>query len=166
LVNEHFVNRYLSGLDPLTQRIAVDELVPGGTVGKTLEWRIVGVFHNVRGAGSREDYPEICVPFWQSPWPQASMVIRTDGDPKGVIKSVAAAVNSVDPDLPLAGVKTIDEIVDESLAIDRFSMVLFTSFGVLGLLLAAVGIYGVIALASRNVPRNLASGWPSGRNAR
>jgi putative ABC transport system permease protein len=145
MVNEFFVNRFLAGADPLTQRIAVDEIVPGGMVGKTLEWQIVGVFHNVRGAGSRQEYPEIYVPFWQSPWPQASMAVRTEGDPKGVIKSVAAAVNSVDPDLPLAGVKTIDEIVGESLAIDRFSMVLFASFGVLGLLLAAVGIYGVMA---------------------
>jgi ABC-type antimicrobial peptide transport system permease subunit len=73
------------------------------------------------------------------------MVVRTDGDPKLVIKAIAAAVNSVDPDLPLAGVKTIDQIVDESFAIDRFSVVLFSSFGVLGLLLAAVGIYGVMA---------------------
>jgi ABC-type antimicrobial peptide transport system permease subunit len=73
------------------------------------------------------------------------MVLRTDGDPKSVIKAIGAAVNSVDPDLPLAGVKTVDEIVDESLAIDRFSVVLFSSFGVLGLLLAAVGIYGVMS---------------------
>jgi putative ABC transport system permease protein len=72
-------------------------------------------------------------------------VLRTDGDPKTVINSVAAAVNSVDPDMALAGVKTVDEIVGESLAIDRFSVVLFASFGALGLLLAAVGIYGVTA---------------------
>jgi putative ABC transport system permease protein len=72
-------------------------------------------------------------------------VLRTDGDPKSVINSVAGAVNSVDPDMPLAGVKTVDEIVGESLAIDRFSVVLFASFGALGLLLAAVGIYGVTA---------------------
>ena len=145
MVNEFFVQRFLAGLDPLTQRIAVDELVPGGTVGKSQEWQIVGVYHNVRGAGIREEYPEIYVPFWQSPWAQASIAVRTDGEPKGAFKSIAAAVNSVDPDLPLAGVKTIDEIVDESLSIDRFSMVLFSSFGVLGLLLAAVGIYGVMA---------------------
>jgi putative ABC transport system permease protein len=73
------------------------------------------------------------------------MAVRTDGDPKSVIKGIAAAVNSVDPDLPLAGVKTVDEIISESLAIDRFSVVLFSSFGVLGLLLAAVGIYGVMS---------------------
>ena len=145
MVNENFVKRYMPGVDPLTQRISVEEILPGGTVGRPVEWQIVGVYQNVRGAGIREEYPEIDVPFWQSPWPQVSMVLRTEGDPKAVTKSVAGAISSVDPDLPLAGVKTIDEIVSESLAIDRFSMVLFSSFGLLGLMLAAVGIYGVMA---------------------
>jgi len=146
MVNEHFVNRFFPGVDPLMQRIIVEEVVPGGTIGKPVEWQIVGVFHNVRmHSGVRQDNPEIEVPFWQNPWPQVVMVVRTDGEPKAMTRSIAAAVNSVDPDLPLAGVRTIDEIVDESLAIDRFSMVLFSSFAVLGLLLAAVGIYGVMA---------------------
>jgi predicted permease len=144
MVNEYFANRFLPGVDPLTQRISVEEFIPGRTRGQPIDWQIVGVFHNVRRAGSAE-YPEIDVPFWQNPWPQASMVVRTGADPRGVIKGIAAAVNSVDPDLPLAGVKTIDQIVAESVAIDRFSVVLFSSFGVLGLLLAAVGIYGVMA---------------------
>ena len=145
LVNETFVKRYLPGIDPLTQRIAVDEIKPGATLGKSIEWQIVGVFHDVRGAGIREDYPEMVVPFSQSPWPYVSIVVRSAGDPKSMVKSIAAAVNSIDPDLPLAGVKTIDEIVNESLAIDKFSTVLFASFAALGLLLAAVGIYGVMA---------------------
>jgi putative ABC transport system permease protein len=123
----------------------MSEQRPGEPPGKPVEWQIVGVFHNVRGAGFREDYPEIDVPFWQNPSPRVSVVLQTDGEPKAVINSVAAAVNSVDPDMPLAGVRTLDEIVGESLAIDRFSVVLFASFGALGLLLAAVGIYGVMA---------------------
>jgi putative ABC transport system permease protein len=145
MVNERFVQRFFSNVDPLTQRISVEELVPGGRNGPPVELQIVGVFHNLRSAGSREDYTEVVVPFWQSPWPQTSMVVKTDGDPTSVIKSIAAAVSSVDPDLPLAGVKTVDQIVSESLAIDRFSVVLFSSFGVMGLLLAGVGIYGVMA---------------------
>jgi len=145
MVNEFFVNRFLPGVDPLRQRIVMSEQRPGAPPSNPVEWQIVGVFHNVRGAGFREDYPEIDVPFWQNPWPRVSVLLRTDGDPKAVITSVASAVNSVDPDMPLAGVRTVDEIVGESLAIDRFSVVLFTSFGVLGLLLAAVGIYGVMA---------------------
>jgi len=145
IVNEFFVSRFLSDVDPIGQRIMMNEVRPGAPPGNLVEWQIVGVFHNVRGAGFRDDSPEIDVPFWQNPLPRASVVLRTDGDPKSVINSVAGAVNSVDPDMPLAGVKTVDEIVGESLAIDRFSVVLFASFGALGLLLAAVGIYGVTA---------------------
>jgi putative ABC transport system permease protein len=145
MVNERFVQRYLANVDPLTQRISLEEPIPGAKPGQRVELQIVGVFHNQRVAGSREDSSEIVVPFWQRPWPQASMVVKTDGDPKNLVKSIAAAVNSVDPDLPLASMKTVDEIIGESLAIDRFSVVLFSSFGVLGLLLAGIGIYGVMA---------------------
>jgi putative ABC transport system permease protein len=146
-VNEDFVKQYFQAVDPLTQKISFPEFVPGGPRGKPQDWQIVGVYHNVRGAGTREDQPEINIPFAQSPWPQVSIAIKTSGDPKAVIKNVGAAVNSVDPDMPLANVQTIDEIVSESLAIDRFSVVLFASFGALGLMLAAVGIYGVMAFA-------------------
>ena len=145
MVNEHFVNRFLSGVEPIGQRILINEARPDTPQGTPVELQIVGVFHNLRGAGVREDYPEIDVPFWQSPRPRASIALRTDGNPKALLRSVAAAVNLVDPDMPLGGARTVDEIVSESLAIDRFSVVLFASFGVLGLLLAAVGIYGVMA---------------------
>jgi putative ABC transport system permease protein len=147
MVNEDFARRYLSNVDPLTQRISAEEFVPGAPRGKPIEWQIVGVYHNLRGGNVREDNPQITVPFVQSPWPQASMIIKTAGDPKAVMKSITAAVSSVDPDMPLAGMRTVDEIISESLAIDRFSVVLFASFGALGLLLAAVGIYGVMAFA-------------------
>lgn len=146
-VNEFFVTRYLNGIEPIGQRISVDEFLPGEPRGKPVVWQIVGVYPNVRGTGFREDVPQITVPFAQSPWPQASIVVKTAGDPKNTINGLAAAVHSVDPDLPLAGVQTVDEIVSETLAIDRFSVVLFSSFGALGLLLSAVGIYGVMAFA-------------------
>ena len=145
VVNEQFVKQYLPGVDPLTQRILAPVFVPGWPRGNPVEWQIVGVFHNVRGAGAREDVPEMDVPFAQMPRPQASLTIKTQGDPNAVMKSIAAAVSAVDPDIPLAGLETVDDLVSESLAIDRFSVVLFASFGALGLLLAAVGIYGVMA---------------------
>ena len=149
IVNENFVSRFLPGVDPLGQRIAINDSRPstpqGTPQGTPLEFQIVGVFHNLRGAGMREDYPEIDVPFWQNPRPRASIVLKTDSNPTAFLRSIAAAVNSVDPDMPLGGAKTVDEIISESLAIPRFSVVLFASFGALGLLLAAVGIYGVMA---------------------
>ena len=147
IVNEFLANRFFSGTDPIGQRLLFNEVIPGKQRGDPIEWQIVGVFHDTRAANSREDYAEINVPFAQSPWPQSAMVVKTEGDPKSAIKSITAAVNSVDPDLPLAGVKTLEELIDEAFAIDRFTVVLFSCFGVLGLLLAAVGIYGVMAFA-------------------
>jgi len=149
MVNENLANRYFPNVDPLEQRILVDGLTPGSNrLGPPVEWRIVGVFHNIRnGDGLRSDYPEIYVPFWQCPWQQASVAVRTAGDPAGMTRSIAAAVNSIDPDLPLAGVKTMDQQVSEVLEVDRFGMVVYGSFAALALLLAAVGIYGVMAFA-------------------
>jgi len=145
MVNEKFANRYFAGVDPLQQRITVNQLIPSGKPGPPVEWQIVGVFHTVRNDGIRDDYPEINVPFWQSPMPHVSVAVRTDGNPHNLIESLATAVNSIDPDLPLAGVKTMDQIVTEQLAVDRFAMVLFGSFAVLALLLATIGVYGVMA---------------------
>jgi putative ABC transport system permease protein len=149
VVNEAFAKKYLSNLDPLTQRLVVEQLIPGVTkLGPPIEWQIVGVYHNVHNGGVRGDgFPEIVVPFWQSPWPQAGLAVRTFGDPASMTKSITAVVRSVDPNLPLDQVKTMDQLVDESLAGDRFSTVLFSSFAGVALLLAAIGIYGVMSFA-------------------
>jgi putative ABC transport system permease protein len=149
IVNETFVNRYLSGVDPLTQRVLVEQLIPGVTkLGPPIEWQIIGVYRNTHNGGIRSTgFPEIDVPFAQSPWPQASMAVRTTGDPAQMTKSIAAAVHSVDSDLAVAGVKTMDQIVSESLVGDRFTTALYISFATVALVLAAIGIYGVMAFA-------------------
>jgi putative ABC transport system permease protein len=150
VVNENFVRHYLPGVDPLTQRIIVEtKRIPGVPAERPLEeWQIVGVFRNVRSFGARNaEVPEIDVPFWQSPSPQAEIAVRTVGDPSAMIANVSDVVAFMEPDLPLANVKTMDQIVDESLAGDRFFTVLYAGFAALALLLAAVGIYGVMAFA-------------------
>jgi putative ABC transport system permease protein len=149
VVNETFVKRYLGGVDPLTQRILVEQLIPGVTkLGPPIEWQIVGVFRNIHNGGIRNDgFPEIDVPFAQSPWPQASMAVRTTSDPAEMSKSISAAVHSVDSELALADVKTMDQIVTQSLVTDKFTTWLFVSFASVALVLAAIGIYGVMAFA-------------------
>ena len=149
IVNDAFVKKYLSSLDPLKQRLSIEQLIPGQTkLGPALEWQIVGVYHNVHNGGIRGDgFPEVNVPFSQSPWPQAAIAVRTAGDPASMTKSIAAVVLSINPDLPLDQVKTMDQIVDESLSGDRFGTVLFGSFAAVALLLAAIGIYGVMSFA-------------------
>jgi putative ABC transport system permease protein len=103
--------------------LVIEQRIPGVTrLGPAIEWQIVGVYRKVRNAGPRgADFPEMDVPFWQSPWPSAAIAIRTAGDPNTIQKSVAAVVQSVDPDLPLADGKTMDQMVEESLAGDLSS---------------------------------------------
>jgi putative ABC transport system permease protein len=148
VVNEEFVNKYLKGTDPLQKRVLVEQLIPGVTkLGPPIEWQIVGVYHNVRSRGFREDYPEMQIPFWQIPWPSAGIGVRTQEDPASMTKSIAAAVHSVDPQIALAQPRTMEEVRSDVLADDRFTLILFTSFAAVALLLAALGIYGVMAFS-------------------
>jgi len=149
VVNAELVKRYFPNVDPLTQRLSVEQLIPGVTnLGPPIDWQIVGVYENVRNGGpKREGFPEIDVPFAQSPWPSVTMSVRTTGIPEQMNKSIAAVIHSVDPDLPMADVRTMDQVLEQSLGGDRFGAVLFVSFAVVALCLAAFGIYGVMSFA-------------------
>jgi predicted permease len=149
IVNETFVKKYLSNVDPLRQHVVVGQLIPGAPrPGPPIEWQIVGVSRDVRNNGiRREGFPEISVPFWQSPWPSARFAVRTGGDPASLSNSISAVVQSVDSDLPLDQVRTMDQVVNQSLADDRFATVLFAAFAGVALLLAMIGIYGVMSFA-------------------
>jgi putative ABC transport system permease protein len=148
LVNEDFVKKFLSGVDPLKQRLSVEQLIPGVTkLGPPVEWQIVGVYHTVMGGDFREDHPEILIPFWQIPWPSAGIGVRTAGDPAAMTRSIAAAIHTVDPQIALAEPRTMDEIHDRVMSGDRFVVILFATFAAVALLLAALGIYGVMAFS-------------------
>ncbi len=155
MVSESFVRKYLPGMDPLAQRVKIVEIVPekNPPFGDPSEWQIVGVFHDVQF----ESHPtgelgEVDVPFDQCPWPQTVIGVRTSGEPGAIASSVAAAMRSVNPDYPMTQVKTMDQVVSESLVTDRFVLLVFGSFGGLALVLAAIGIYGVMtfSVAQRN----------------
>jgi putative ABC transport system permease protein len=155
IVNETFVRRYFADVDPLAQRILVEQLIPGVTrLGPPIEWQIVGVYRDIRNAGPRDaGFPEIDVPLAQSPWPDVSVAVRTAGDPAGVQRAIADVVRGIDPDLPMVGVQTMQQLVDRSIAPDRFRTALFGSFGAVALLLAALGIYGVMSfLVAQRTP--------------
>ncbi len=148
LVNEDMVRRYLKGVDPLKQRLSIEQIIPGvPQLGPAVEWQIVGVFHNVRYGDFRDDNPEVVVPFSQSLSPSVNIGVRTAEDPATMAKTLAAAVHSVDPQIALGHIRTMDQVKTDRLAEDRFTMVLFASFAGVAVLLAAVGIYGVMAFA-------------------
>ena len=148
LVNQDFVTKFLKGKDPLRQRVLVEQLIPGVTkLGPPITWQIIGTYHNTHAPGQREENPVMLIPFWQIPWPQASFGVRTQENPSTMVKSIAAAVHKVDPSVALADPKTLDEVVDQSMENQRFTLVLFTTFAVVALFLAALGIYGVMSFS-------------------
>jgi len=148
VVNEQLVRHYLPGKDPIGQILKVEQIIPGEQkLGPPQPWVIVGVYHDVRGGNFERQREEIDIPFSQSPWPFVAVGVRTAGDPAAMIKTVAAAVHSVDPTLALDEIETLDQVRDEDLSGDRFNLLLYICFAALALALAAVGIYGVIAFS-------------------
>ncbi|MGB6686624.1 MAG: ABC transporter permease, partial [Terracidiphilus sp.] len=148
MVNEQFVKSYIKNKNPIGLHVNVEQLIPGvQQLGPYQSWEIVGVFHDVRGGSFQRQREEIDIPFYQIPWDDAGIGVRTASDPAAMTKTIATAVHSVDPAVALADVKTLDQIRDEALSGNRFTLLLYVSFAVIALALAAVGIYGVMAFA-------------------
>ncbi len=144
VVNQAFVREFLPGLEPLGQRLIIPQPVPK-SVRPPVELEIVGVYRDARNDGLDTPQPEIDVPFWQNPWPYPMVAVRTAGDPESMRQSIASTIRSIAPDAPMANIQTVDDAVREFSASERFGAVLFGAFGATGLILAALGIYGVIA---------------------
>jgi putative ABC transport system permease protein len=117
--------------------------------GPPVAFQIVGVFHSIRNGEHLNDEtsPEIFAPYWQAPFPYAALAVRTSLDPGLVTKSVRSAIRSVLPAYELQDVHTMQHAIDTDLVNDRFGMVLFGGFALLALVLAALGIYGVMSFA-------------------
>jgi len=91
--------------------------------------------------------PAYYLPYRQNPWNGQFVVVRTTSDPAAVGTAAREAVASLDKDIPVAKLRTMDELMTASVAPPRFRTVLVTIFALVGLLLAAIGIYGVMAHA-------------------
>ena len=138
IINESAARKYFPGEDPI-----------GRTVNISREDRtIVGVVGDVRQAGLETDpRAEGYVPLAQVPNLRggSDLVIRTSGDPYDVLPAVKSALATVLPDVPLRNVTTMDELLARRIALRRLNMLLLGLFGLLGLVISAVGLYGVIA---------------------
>jgi predicted permease len=138
VVNEAFAKRWFEGRDPIGQRIAW----PGDKTGM----EIVGVARDAKYDSLRRDAPAtVYHPFRQARVRQMHYEVRTSGDPKARIADVRQAVAAVDRNIPLFDVKTQTEQIDEMLSRERLFARLSGGFGVLALVLACAGLYGVLS---------------------
>jgi len=144
IISKTLAEQFFPGQDPIGKSI---KLPPK----KFPVMTIVGVAADVKHFTVREKTgPEFYVMYTQKPYPDMltmQVALRTQADPRAIIGSARESVRSVDPALPLAKVSTLATLVDDSMTQSRFSMLLLTAFAVLALLLASIGIYGVISYA-------------------
>jgi hypothetical protein len=137
LINETLANQHFAGEDPVDKQLILQNGQPK---------EIVGVVKDARQWGlDKPPSPEIYFSTFQQPVSLTTLVIRTSADPALLGGAVRHAVREVNPDAPVTGVRTMMEVIADSLAQARFNTILMSVFAGVALLLAVVGIYGVLA---------------------
>jgi len=137
IVNQVLARRYWPNENPVGKHILV---------GRQNASEIVGVAVDVKNRGLALDAaPQLYLPFPQLPWGNMNLLVRTAASPNGVASAVRAQVAAVDSDQPVTNIQTVDEIVDGSRAQPRFILLLLGVFSAVALVLAIIGIYGVLA---------------------
>jgi putative ABC transport system permease protein len=153
LINQFLARRYWPGRNPVGRRLTVFKSAQGrADFGEPVRATVVGVVGDVRHFGLEADLvPEVYLPYTVTAWPRMSLLVRARGDPATVVLPLKRAVAAVDPDIPLAGATFLDrvypltEALGETLEYRRLLTGLQTAFALPALLLAGLGIYGVIA---------------------
>jgi putative ABC transport system permease protein len=148
LINQETARRYFSGEDPVGKRIELGwSRDTAGTGGPTaMGGEIIGIVGDVKQFGlSADATPMTYLPFEQAALNDLSVVVRSTADPAAVGNAARRLVREVDPDLPIFGFTTLEDVIAESVSQPRFYTLLLGVFAGLALILAAVGIYGVIS---------------------
>ena len=142
IINDALAKKYWPKEDALGKRITFSD--PRKPDPKWLT--IVGIVRSIRHRGLDVDpAPEYYVPLAQGPWHTMVLAVRSAQDPRGLASAVRREIQSIDPDQPIANVRTLENVTADSVAPRRMSMVLLGAFAGIALLLAGVGIYGVIS---------------------
>ncbi len=143
LINETTARHVFPGEDPIGQFI---RLGWGIGEGRFAGGEVVGIVGDVRQFGPGADFAqEIYLPFAQVPQHGMTVVARTASDPLALAGAIRSEVRTLDPNLPVMGLRTLEQVVSQAVAQPRFYMLLLSIFAAAALLLAAIGIFGVMA---------------------
>jgi putative ABC transport system permease protein len=161
VINETMAKTYFKGEDPTGKRTLIRQLVFGKSGrGPEIPWQVVGVAKDERVGGKvlslGEDIPLIYVTFYQSPDTRNSLVVRAAINPSLLSGSIKRAIWKVNHNQAVANIETLEEIKSQSVAPARLRTLLFAIFAGVALLLAAVGIYGVVSYSVAQRAREMA----------
>jgi putative ABC transport system permease protein len=142
LINREMAQTLWPNEDPIGKRIKFP-----GSASHPQPWRmIVGVVGNVKQRSLESEVPmQIYLPLSQFPTTAMTLVVRTAGEPTSVLAGVRDAIRGIDKDQALFNVLTMDELLKESISLRRFAMAVLVLFGAVALILASVGIYGIVS---------------------
>jgi predicted permease len=144
VINEEAARRYWPDRDPIGQQLHLGVRLASGV--RSGQKTIVGVVGDVKYGGlDLGAPPEVYLPHAQHPVDSMTIVVRTAGDPLAFVPVARADLAALDRELPLSAIRTMDAVVGRSIAERRFTMLLLASFATIAVLLAAVGVYGVLA---------------------
>ncbi len=139
IINETLAHQFFPNEDPIGKRINI-------TNGPDAWREIVGIVADVKQYGvDKATTSQSYEPFAQVPFDSLNVVLRTQGSPAALLGALRPAVYSVDKDQPIGAIRPLEEILGEKIAKQRFAMLLLTVFSLVALVIAAVGIYGVMA---------------------
>ena len=141
VVSQKFADKFFSGEDPIGKRIQF------GTRPAQPNWQtIIGIVRDVKSEGlAVEGKPQVYRSLLQVSGLSLALVVRTSSDPGALSEAVRDSVRSIDPDLPVYSIRTMEEVMSVSVGQQRFAMVLLGVFALIALVLSAVGIYGVMS---------------------
>jgi putative ABC transport system permease protein len=149
VVTQEFVRRHFPSEEVLGKYVTYGVTHDTAETGRgeaTVQGEIIGVVGDVKGRDLTSPmYPTTYVPFNQFAIGFFSVLVRTEADPRAVMTNVKGIIREIDSDLPIFGLTTMEQAVSDSVAQPRFYMVLLAIFAGIALLLAALGIYGVIS---------------------
>jgi putative ABC transport system permease protein len=138
IVNETFARRFWPNENPVGKHVLL------GRQPNPAE--VIGISADVKNSGlAQETQPQLYLPFPQLPWSSMNLLVRTGVFPQSMTSAVRGQISAVDPDQPVTSIQTVDELIDNSRAQPRLTTLLLGIFSVTALLLAVVGIYGVLA---------------------
>jgi putative ABC transport system permease protein len=157
LINETLARREFPDESPIGRRIQVQEIVPGKTeLGREIAWEIVGVVAGEKITGLGDEISAgMYVSNRQSPTYGINLIVQADMPPQSLQRAVQSAVDSVNRHQALSDVRTLEQIVDQSMLGNRVMSTLLAAFASIALLLAVLGIYGVISYTAAQRKREM-----------